>query len=163
MPCVQPVLNWCISGRCPVAVAAVARQVVKGRLAVNEPNLDSAGGFRYEEGEGLEEDEVEANAALLPRVLSELPGGGVVDGTILTLDDQSQCFNVDLVVQHRVSFTNRWPVIAVTYGEDVTAIDGKAVAKQVALPAGGWVVGAIGSQRHGSTQVCAYLDGMHLE
>lgn len=77
--------------------------MVKGRLAVNEPNLDSAGGFRYEEGEGLEEDEVEANAALLPLVLSELPGGGVVDGTILTLDDQSQCFNVDLVVQHRVS------------------------------------------------------------
>jgi hypothetical protein len=32
-------------------------QVVRRRLAVNEPYL-LAGGFSYEEGEGLEEDEV---------------------------------------------------------------------------------------------------------
>jgi ubiquitin-like 1-activating enzyme E1 B len=74
---VSPMLhltNCCCPAASPPSASSIARQVVKGRLAVNEPNLDSAGGFRYEEGEGLEEDEVEANAALLPRVLSELPG-----------------------------------------------------------------------------------------
>ncbi|GFR52084.1 hypothetical protein Agub_g14546 [Astrephomene gubernaculifera] len=74
--------------------------VIKKRLAVNTPNLMS-GGFLYEEGEGLEEDEVAAYAALLPRPLSLLPGGGLRHGSILTLQDQSQHWGVDIIIAHQ--------------------------------------------------------------
>ncbi|KAG2496953.1 hypothetical protein HYH03_004959 [Edaphochlamys debaryana] len=73
--------------------------VIKKRLAVNTPNL-LAGGFLYEEGEGLEDDEQAAYAALLPRPLAALPGGGLRHGTILTVQDQSQHFSVDLILTH---------------------------------------------------------------
>ncbi|KAG2449988.1 hypothetical protein HYH02_000092 [Chlamydomonas schloesseri] len=73
--------------------------VIKKRLAVNTPNL-MCGGFLYEEGEGLEEDEVAAYAALLPRPLAELPGGGLGHGAILTVQDQSQHWGVDVIIAH---------------------------------------------------------------
>ncbi len=76
-------------------------QVVKKRLAVNQPTL-LCGDFMYEEGEGLEEDEVEAFAALLPKPLAALPGGGVQHNSVLMLSDQSQDFSVQLMVAHRV-------------------------------------------------------------
>ncbi len=56
----------------------------------------------YEEGEGLEEDEVEANRALLPRHLADLPGGGLRHGSIVTVQDQSQHFHVEVIVSHQV-------------------------------------------------------------
>jgi ubiquitin-like 1-activating enzyme E1 B len=81
----------------------VAR-VLKGSLALNEPTLVSDNGFMYEEGEGLEEDEREANAAMLPKVLAELPGGGVKGGAVLSVSDQSQGgVRVELVVRHDAS------------------------------------------------------------
>ncbi|GLI62191.1 hypothetical protein VaNZ11_004782 [Volvox africanus] len=73
--------------------------VIKKRLAVNTPNL-LCGGFLYEEGEGLEEDEVEAYTAMLPRTLTSLPGGGLRHGAILTVQDQSQHFGVDIIIVH---------------------------------------------------------------
>ncbi|GIL75048.1 hypothetical protein Vretifemale_4869 [Volvox reticuliferus] len=73
--------------------------VIKKRLAVNTPNL-LCGGFLYEEGEGLEEDEVEAYTAMLPRTLASLPGGGLRHGSILTVQDQSQHFGVDIIIVH---------------------------------------------------------------
>lgn len=78
-------------------------QVVKKRLAVCSPTLMCAD-FMYEEGEGLEEDEVRSNAALLPRVLRDLPGGGVQHGALLTVEDQEQHFSVDLLVEHQEVF-----------------------------------------------------------
>ena len=76
-------------------------QVLKKRLSVNVPML-MCGNFMYEEGEGLEEDEVEANAALLPRALALLPGGGLGHGSILNVSDESQHFSVELIISHRV-------------------------------------------------------------
>lgn len=43
-------------------------QVLKQKLAVNTPNLRTDTGFWYEEGEGLEPDELEDNMSLLPKV-----------------------------------------------------------------------------------------------
>ncbi|KAG2429091.1 hypothetical protein HXX76_011331 [Chlamydomonas incerta] len=80
-------------------LSALLSGVIKRRLAVNSPNL-LAGGFLYEEGEGLEDDEVAAYAALLPRPLAELPGGGLGHGAILTVQDQSQHWGVDVIIAH---------------------------------------------------------------
>ena len=77
-------------------------KVVRKRLAVNEPYL-MAGGVSYEEGEGLEEDEVAENAAKLPVAMRDLPGGGLGHGAVLTVMDQSQGgFSVEVIVTHRV-------------------------------------------------------------
>ena len=77
-------------------------QVLKKRLAMNEPTVTS-GGFRYEEGTDLEPDEVEENRRLLPMVLDRLPGSGIRHGSIVSLDDQAQEFSCQLVVSHQVS------------------------------------------------------------
>ena len=75
-------------------------QVLKKRLAMNEPTI-MAGGFLYEEGEGLEDDEAAANAALLPRPLADLPGGGLGHGALAVLRDQSQDVSLQLVIEHQ--------------------------------------------------------------
>jgi hypothetical protein len=56
----------------------------------------------YEEGEGLEEDEVEGYRALLAKALADLPGGGLRHGSILTVQDQSQHFHVEVIITHQV-------------------------------------------------------------
>ena len=53
-------------------------------------------------GEGLEEDEVQEYAALLPRPLASLPGGGLRHNSIVTVQDQTQHLNVDLLIMHQV-------------------------------------------------------------
>ena len=52
----------------------VLLQVLKGRLSVHQPTI-MCDGFMYEEGEDLDEDELAANAANLPKMLQTLPGG----------------------------------------------------------------------------------------
>ena len=51
----------------------VVLQVLKQRLSVHEPSI-MCGEFMYEEGEGLEDDEVAENAAHLGKRLEALPG-----------------------------------------------------------------------------------------
>jgi len=51
-------------------VPAAVLQVLKQRLAINLPSLNTEGGFFYEEGDDLEEDEAEASRSLLPRTLA---------------------------------------------------------------------------------------------
>ena len=51
----------------------VLLQVLKGRLSVHQPTI-MCDGFVYEEGEDLNEEELEANAANLPKTLHSLPG-----------------------------------------------------------------------------------------
>ncbi|KAK9841863.1 hypothetical protein WJX81_007903 [Elliptochloris bilobata] len=75
-------------------------QVLKKRLAMNEPTI-MACGFMYEEGEGLQDDEVAANAALLPRVLADLPGGGLGHGVLAVVRDQSQDVTLQLLIEHQ--------------------------------------------------------------
>lgn len=57
----------------------------------------------YEEGEGLDEDEIEEYQRLLPQTLVQLPGGGLKNGSIVTVQDQSQGFSVDLIITHQVA------------------------------------------------------------
>ena len=52
-----------------------ALQVLKQRLSVHEPSI-MCGEFMYEEGEGLEDDEVAENTAHLNKRLEALPGMG---------------------------------------------------------------------------------------
>ncbi len=49
-------------------------QVVKKKLSLVEPTLRTDEGFDYEEGEGLDNDEVEANKAKLPIMLDQQSG-----------------------------------------------------------------------------------------
>eukprot|EP00887_Chlorella_sp_A99_P005739 scaffold1.g5739.t1 len=79
--------------------ASVGDGVLKGRLALKAPRLES-GTFVYEEGEDLEQDEVAMYARLLPRPLAELPGGGVRHGAALAVGDQEQHFSLTLMVSH---------------------------------------------------------------
>ncbi|KAI8466836.1 MAG: hypothetical protein J3K34DRAFT_483471 [Monoraphidium minutum] len=74
-------------------------KVIRRGLAVNDATLIS-GGFMYEEGEGLEDDEVEENRRKLPLAMRELPGGGLGQGAVLAVNDQSQAFSVELVINH---------------------------------------------------------------
>lgn len=77
--------------------------MLRGALAVACPALE-CGEFLYEEGEGLEEDEVAMYTSLLPRTLATLPGGGVCGGSIVGVTDQLQNLHLRLIVQHKV----RW-------------------------------------------------------
>uniref|UniRef100_A0A7S3RAN3 SUMO-activating enzyme subunit n=1 Tax=Dunaliella tertiolecta TaxID=3047 RepID=A0A7S3RAN3_DUNTE len=83
-----------------LTLGALVSQVLKRHLAVNVPFL-TCGDFMYEEGEGLEEDEVETYRALLPRAISKLPGGGLQGGSILNVSDESQHLKFDMIIQHQ--------------------------------------------------------------
>ena len=68
-----------------------------------EPTVRTDGGFEYEEGEGLDVDEVQANRARLPLMLDALPGGGLAQGVIAHVEDQVQEFKVAIEITHKVS------------------------------------------------------------
>lgn len=67
-----------------------------------EPTVRTDGGFEYEEGEGLDEDEVEANRGRLPLMLDALPGGGLGHGVTAHVEDQVQEFKVAIEITHKV-------------------------------------------------------------
>lgn len=77
-------------------------QVLKKKLALVEPTVRTDAGFEYEEGEGLDEDEVAANAAKLPIALAALPGGGLGQGVTAHVEDQVQEFKVAIEIVHKV-------------------------------------------------------------
>ncbi|DBA95757.1 hypothetical protein WJX77_000574 [Trebouxia sp. C0004] len=83
-----------------MTLAHFVNKVLKGRLSVHQPTI-MCDGFVYEEGDDLDEEELEANAANLPKTLHSLPGGGVKHGSIVQVDDQAQHFKVSLVVSHQ--------------------------------------------------------------
>lgn len=64
--------------------------------------MHTDGGFEYEEGEGLDEDEVASNAAKLPIALAALPGGGLGQGVTAHVEDQVQDFKVAVEITHQV-------------------------------------------------------------
>jgi hypothetical protein len=77
-------------------------QVLRVKISMIEPILMTVGGFDYNAGEGVDEDEAADSRALLPRTLAALPGGGVVAGTILEVVDESQALNFEIVIAHQV-------------------------------------------------------------
>ena len=77
------------------------KKVLKGKLSVNEPSVYFNGTLLHETGDDLDEDEVEMYASFETRALNALPGGGVVNGSILSVEDFSQDFKFELMVTHR--------------------------------------------------------------
>lgn len=70
---------------------------------MNEPTV-MCEGLAYEEGADLDPEEVAENARLLPLPLEQLPGGGIRHGSIVSVSDQAQDFNCQLVISHKVVF-----------------------------------------------------------
>jgi ubiquitin-like 1-activating enzyme E1 B len=82
------------------------KKVLRGHLGMTEPCFtypisNSEASIIYEEGEGLEADEIEENVANLPKLLAELPAGGVVHNTVLYIQDQRQHLKLEMVVSHQ--------------------------------------------------------------
>lgn len=77
-------------------LAELLSKVIKGRLGFNEPTIACGANLLYEEGEGCDED-LQEN---LPRVISQCPGGGIVDGSMLNISDFTQDLEVNLLVKH---------------------------------------------------------------
>ena len=75
-------------------------RVVKTRLSLVEPTLNW-GTTIYEEGEGLEDEEIETYGSYLPIILAEHKSGGIKDGTIVSLMDQTQHFNLSVIIHHK--------------------------------------------------------------
>lgn len=74
--------------------------VVKGKWGFTEFIIDNGCGFLYEEGEFLEDDEIEANARYLGMTLQALPGGGIVNNSTMTVTDEGSSLQVTLLVSH---------------------------------------------------------------
>lgn len=77
------------------------KKVVKGVMAFNCPSVQMEN-LEYVEGDDLDDDEKAESAALLPLMLSALPGGGITHNTSIGVLDQTQDLKVMLIVQHRV-------------------------------------------------------------
>lgn len=65
-----------------------------------EPTLAAPGGFLYEEGDDLDADEIASYSALRPLALASLPGGGLHDGTVMTVTDNAQAVTVAVTLAH---------------------------------------------------------------
>lgn len=110
--CLPPPPNPLLGRRCRAqpnlssvycsAAALLCPQVLRAKLAMIHPTLMTDGGFDYVEGEGLDADEAEDSRKLLPRTLAQLPGGGLVHGTIVSVQDQSQSVDFELIISHQV-------------------------------------------------------------
>ena len=69
----------------------VVDKVIKGQWGLKNFTLSNSRQFLYEDSEYLDEGEVEDNARFLDKILRDLPGGAIVNGTdvIVTDDDSS--------------------------------------------------------------------------
>lgn len=65
-------------------------RVLKAKLGFNEPTIMQGSNCLYEEGEGADED-LQDNLAL---TLAKCPGGGVLDGAQLEIEDFTQNLEV---------------------------------------------------------------------
>ena len=72
-------------------------EVLKKKLAFNEPTVQLGHDMIYEEGDGAEL----ALRANLPKKLCLCPGGGVRDERFLTVSDFSQDLDVEIVIKHK--------------------------------------------------------------
>lgn len=79
-------------------LAKVARKylgMVEPCLSYGEESM-----FMYEEGEGLDPEEVQEYAGYLPLVISDLPAGGIKHGTLIRITDQRQHLDFEINVGH---------------------------------------------------------------
>ncbi|KAF8066301.1 SAE2 [Scenedesmus sp. PABB004] len=103
MVCGKAQLRLAVNTR-TMTLGGLVDKVLKQRLAINVPNLQTEAGFWYEEGDDLEPDEAADSAAHLPKALAALPGGGLVGGTILSVTDQSQAVSLEIIITHQEAF-----------------------------------------------------------
>ena len=82
---------------------AYSPQVLKGQLAFNSPNIDNNAGFVFLEERDEDEDDSAYARKLgwLSLPLSRLVGGGIVDGSVLSVADFAQDFTLSMTVRHR--------------------------------------------------------------
>ena len=71
--------------------------VLKKKLAFKEPTINVESNTIYEEGEGAEE-RLRVN---LSKKLSLCPGGGISDGSMVTISDYSQDLDVEIIIKHK--------------------------------------------------------------
>ncbi|KAL4446285.1 hypothetical protein ABPG77_003092 [Micractinium sp. CCAP 211/92] len=115
-------------------------KVLKRRLALIAPSI-TCGNFTYEEGEGLEEDEVEFYRGMLPRPLSQLPSGGLANGSILEVGDQEQHFKAQLIISHREDWDEEQHPEGFELSGSLPAAQAAPPAAAAAAPAAGPVAG----------------------
>ena len=71
-------------------------KVLKGRLGFNEPSVSYGEGGVWEEG-----DDADDFSMNLLKLLKDMPSGGMVDGTLVSVEDFSQDMEVELLVHHK--------------------------------------------------------------
>ena len=62
-----------------------------------EPSITIGSSVIHEEGEGAEE---EAYAKNLPKLLKDLPAGGIQNGSVINIEDFTQDLEVDVIISH---------------------------------------------------------------
>lgn len=77
------------------------KSVLQGKLSFHEPTVNHGDRGLYECGEELEQEEIAANEAKLPKLLSEAPFS-LTDGAMLDVDDHSQSLACQLLIRHCV-------------------------------------------------------------
>jgi ubiquitin-like 1-activating enzyme E1 B len=101
--------------------------VLMPKLGVTAPTVTAAHTTLFEGGDGLDEDEVENYAALRKRTLPQLPCGGLGDGDIISVQDETP----DGTFEVEIKLVQRAPAA----GEDARAFDLQGnVPKPVAAP-----------------------------
>jgi hypothetical protein len=78
------------------------KTIVKGKLGFEAPTVLIDGDIVWEEGDGADSEEYMVN---LPKTLSNLPCGGIRQGTVFELDDTTQNLSIEVTVTHQED----WP------------------------------------------------------
>ena len=78
------------------------KTVVKGKLGFEAPTVLIDGDIVWEEGDGADSEDYMIN---LPKTLSNLPCGGIKQGTVFELDDTTQNLSIEVSVTHQ----HDWP------------------------------------------------------
>eukprot|EP00889_Picochlorum_renovo_P006731 jgi/Picre1/33761/NNA_001240.t1 len=75
-------------------------EIVRSEWGFKEFLVDNGADFLFEEGEFLEEDEIEANKKYLDMPLRKLPGGGIVNNSVVTVTDEGSNLKVPVIIIH---------------------------------------------------------------
>jgi ubiquitin-like 1-activating enzyme E1 B len=105
--CMRPNPDCLVCGNRPLILEVNTRKtklehivsgVLKGEWSLENLTLSNGKQFLYEESEYLDEDERRDNAKFLEMILSELPGGGIENGTDMTVTDDDSNLKVPVFV-----------------------------------------------------------------
>lgn len=100
-----------------VTFGSFINEIVKSKWGFKEFIVDNGADFLFEEGEFLEEDEIEANNKYLAMPLSKLPGGGIVNNSVVTVTDEGSNLKVPVIVIHEEEETANKPLSTLLKGD----------------------------------------------